>query len=113
VQFGRPIGVNQAIKHRCADMAVAAEAALSQTLFGAVALTAGRADREFQVLAGKIIASRAAIDGAAANIQIHGGMGFTYEHDAHLYLKRAHVLDLLFGRRADDLAALLAHEAAQ
>jgi alkylation response protein AidB-like acyl-CoA dehydrogenase len=113
VQFGRPIGVNQAIKHRCADMAVAAEAALSQTLFGAVALASDRADREFQVLAAKIVAARAAIDGAAANIQIHGGMGFTYEHDAHLYLKRAHVLDLLFGRTADHLAALLRQEPAQ
>ncbi|WP_409330849.1 acyl-CoA dehydrogenase family protein [Trujillonella humicola] len=113
VQFGRPIGVNQAIKHRCADMAVAAEAALSQTAFGAVALDSGRADREFQVLAAKIVAARAAIDGAAANIQIHGGMGFTYEHDAHLYLKRAHVLDLLFGRPADHLAALLQQEPAQ
>ena len=113
VQFGRPIGVNQAIKHRCADLAVAAEAALSQTLFGAVALDSDRADREFQVLAAKIVAARAAVDGAAANIQIHGGMGFTYEHDAHLYLKRAHVLDLLFGRTADHLAALLRQEPAQ
>ena len=113
VQFGRPIGVNQAIKHRCADMAVAAEAALSQTLFAAVALESGRPDAEFQVLAAKIIAGRSALSGAAANIQIHGGMGFTYEHDAHLYLKRAHVLDLLIGRSADTLGRLLAQEAAQ
>jgi alkylation response protein AidB-like acyl-CoA dehydrogenase len=113
VQFGRPIGVNQAIKHRCADMAVAAEAALSQTLFAAIGLSSGRTDGEFQVLAAKIVTGRAAIDSAAANIQIHGGMGFTYEHDSHLYLKRAHVLDLLFGRRADNLSRLLAQEVAQ
>ncbi|MCU1615639.1 MAG: putative Acyl-CoA dehydrogenase [Frankiales bacterium] len=113
VQFGRPIGVNQAIKHRCADMAVAAEAALSQTMFGAVALQSGRADREFQVLAARIVSSRAALDGASANIQIHGGMGYTYEHDAHLYLKRAQVLDHLFLQRTDALGGLLAQAAAQ
>jgi alkylation response protein AidB-like acyl-CoA dehydrogenase len=113
VQFGRPIGVNQAIKHSCADMAVAAEAALSQMLFAAVSLDSGRSDLEYQVLAARIVASRAAINSAAANIQIHGGMGFTYEHDAHLYLKRAHVLDLLFGRTTGHLGQLLAQGAAQ
>ncbi|MCW2912400.1 MAG: putative Acyl-CoA dehydrogenase [Actinomycetia bacterium] len=106
-QFGRPIGVNQAIKHACADMAVAAEAALSQTLFAAVGLRSGHSDAEFQVLAAKVVAGRAAIDGAAANIQIHGGMGYTYEHDAHLYLERAHVFHELLGRSADHLGRLL------
>jgi alkylation response protein AidB-like acyl-CoA dehydrogenase len=113
VQFGRPIGVNQAIKHRCADMAVAAEAALQQTVFAAVSLVAGRPDAEFQVLAAKVVAGRAAIRSAAECIQVHGGMGYTYEHDAHLFLKRAHVLDQLMGSAVDHLAPLLAQEAAQ
>ncbi|MDN5913934.1 MAG: acyl-CoA dehydrogenase family protein [Pseudonocardia sp.] len=113
IQFGRPIGVNQAIKHRCADMAVSAEAALQQTLFAAVSLRSGRADAEFQVRAAKVVAGRAAITNAAETIQVHGGMGYTYEHDAHLYLKRAHVLDQLFGSRTAQLAPLLAQEAAQ
>jgi alkylation response protein AidB-like acyl-CoA dehydrogenase len=113
VQFGRPIGVNQAVKHACADMAVAAEAALSQVLFAAVSLGSGRPDAEFQVLATKAVAGRAARRNGAANIQIHGGMGYTYEHDAHLYMKRAHVLDEQFGRTGAHLGRLLQLEAAQ
>jgi hypothetical protein len=112
-QFGRPIGVNQAIKHACADMAVAAEAALSQTLFAAIGLRSAHRDAEFQVLAAKVVAGRAALDGAAANIQIHGGMGYTYEHDAHLFLKRAHVFHELLGRSTDHLGRLLVQGAAQ
>ncbi|MBX6391162.1 MAG: acyl-CoA/acyl-ACP dehydrogenase [Frankia sp.] len=113
VQFGRPIGVNQAIKHACADMAVRAEAALSQLLFAAVCVQTARADAEFQALAAKIIADRYAIENAAANIQVHGGMGYTFDHDAHLYLKRAHVLDHVFGEPTDHLARLVAQPAAQ
>jgi alkylation response protein AidB-like acyl-CoA dehydrogenase len=113
VQFGRPIGVNQAVKHACVDMAVAAEAALEQTLFGAISLRSGRADAEFQVLAAKVVAGQAAIGNAAACIQVHGGMGYTDEHNAHLYLKRAHVLDHFFGTSRDSLAGLLAAEPAQ
>jgi alkylation response protein AidB-like acyl-CoA dehydrogenase len=113
VQFGRPIGVNQAIKHACVDMAVAAEAALEQTLFAAISLRSGRPDAEFQVLAANVVAGRAAIDNAAAGIQVHGGMGYTDEHHAHLYLKRAHVLDQFFGTSRDSLGALLAAAAAQ
>ncbi|MFJ8019411.1 acyl-CoA dehydrogenase family protein [Streptomyces sp. NPDC096311] len=112
VQFGRAIGVNQAIKHACADMAVAAEAAWQQTVFAAVSLSSALPDAEFQVLAAKTVAGRAAIDGAEANIQIHGGMGFTDEHDAHLYLKRARVLDQFFGSPRDHLKELLAQEVA-
>ncbi|MCW2897800.1 MAG: putative Acyl-CoA dehydrogenase [Streptosporangiaceae bacterium] len=113
VQFGRPIGVNQAIKHACVDMAVAAEAAWEQTLFAAISLRSGRGDAEFQVLAANVVAGRAALDNAAASIQVHGGMGYTYEHDAHLYLKRAHVVEQFFGSTRDQLGGLLGQEAAQ
>lgn len=113
VQFGRPIGVNQAIKHACADMAVAADAAMSQTVFAAVCLQSGRADARFHALAAKVVASRAAVDSAGVNIQVHGGMGYTYEHNAHLFLKRAHVLRHLFGEPTDVLAELLEQGAPQ
>jgi alkylation response protein AidB-like acyl-CoA dehydrogenase len=108
VQFGRPIGVNQAIKHACVDMAVAAEAALEQTLFGAICLRSGRDDAEFQVMAAKVVSGRAAVGNAAHCIQVHGGMGYTDEHNAHLYLKRAHVLDQFFGSSRESLAGVLA-----
>jgi alkylation response protein AidB-like acyl-CoA dehydrogenase len=113
VQFGRPIGVNQAIKHACVDMAVGTEAALQQTLFGAISLRSGRADAEFQVMAAKVISGRSAVDNAAHCIQVHGGMGYTDEHNAHLYLKRAHVLDHFFGDSRTSLSALLAAGPAQ
>lgn len=97
VQFGRLIGTNQAIKHRCADMAVSAEAAASLLHFAALAMRDGRGDADFQVAAAKRIATAAALDNARANVQIHGAMGYTWEHDAHLLLTRAHVLNQLFG----------------
>src|SRR6202044_774256 len=112
VQFGRPIGVNQAIKHACVDMAVATEGALQQPLFGAISRRAGRADAEFQVRAAKVVSGRAAVDNAAHCIQVHGGMGYTDEHNAHLYLKWAHVLDHFFGWSRMSLAAVLASEPA-
>lgn len=107
VQFDRPIGVNQAVKHKCADMAVAADAALQQTLFAAVTVSDRHSDAEMQTRAAKFIAGRAAIENAATGIHLHGGMGFTYEHDIHLYLERAHVLDQLFGSGADQLGPIL------
>ncbi|MFF3574828.1 acyl-CoA dehydrogenase family protein [Nocardia jiangxiensis] len=113
IQFGKPIGVNQAIKHVCADMAVAADAAMSQTLFAAIALHSGRVDSMFQILSAKSVATRAAIDNAAHGIQVHGGMGYTYEHNAHLVLKRAHVYAHLFGEPTEVLAQLLGEGAAQ
>ncbi|MFF5010477.1 acyl-CoA dehydrogenase family protein [Streptomyces phaeochromogenes] len=113
VQFGKPIGVNQAVKHACVDMAVRAEAAMVQTLFAAVSVGSAHPDARFQLLAAKSVAGRAAIANGAACIQLHGGMGFTDEHDAHLYLKRAHVLNHLLAEPTDVLAELLAQGAAQ
>lgn len=95
VQFGRPIGVNQAVKHRCADMAVRAEAARAQLLFAALALAEDRPDAEFHAAAALTVSADAALSNTSENIQIHGGMGYTHEHDAQLYAKRARVLDQL------------------
>jgi alkylation response protein AidB-like acyl-CoA dehydrogenase len=112
-QFGKPIGVNQAIKHACVNMEIAAEAAQAQTLFAAIALASGRADALLQVLSAATVAGSAAVDNAAAGIQVFGGMGYTFENDMHLYLKRAHVFRHLFGEPTDVLAELLAQDRAQ
>jgi alkylation response protein AidB-like acyl-CoA dehydrogenase len=97
VQFGRPIGAFQAIKHRCADTALAAELCWSQLLYAAEALQSGAADRQFHVLAAKLLAGDEALKAVRFNIQAHGGMGFTDDVNAHRLLKRAHVLHQLFG----------------
>ncbi|MBB2773170.1 UNVERIFIED_ORG: alkylation response protein AidB-like acyl-CoA dehydrogenase [Mycolicibacterium obuense] len=112
-QFGKPIGVHQAIKHSCVDMEIAAEAAQAQTLFAAITLASGRADALLQVLSAATVAGSAAVDNAAAGIQVFGGMGYTFENDMHLYLKRAHVFRHLFGEPTDVLAELLVQDRAQ
>ena len=96
-QFGKPIGSFQAIKHICADMAIRTEAAQSQALFAALVFAEDRPDQVFQVVSSKIVATDTATKNAAANIQVHGAFGFTAEANAHHYLKRSHVADLLWG----------------
>jgi len=89
VQFGRPIGSFQAIKHKCADMLLEVESAKSAAYYAAWA--AAEDNEELPVVASlaKAYCSDAYFHCAAENIQIHGGIGFTWEHDAHLYFKRA------------------------
>jgi alkylation response protein AidB-like acyl-CoA dehydrogenase len=112
-QFGKPIGVHQAVKHACVDMEIAAEAAQAQTLFAAIALQSGRSDALLQVLAAATVAGSAAVDNAAAGIHVFGGMGYTFENDMHMYLKRAHVFRHLIAEPTDVLAELLAQDRAQ
>jgi alkylation response protein AidB-like acyl-CoA dehydrogenase len=107
-QFGRPIGSFQAIKHRCADMAVRAEAARSLVTWAAVAARDGEADAEVQARGAKVLALGAALANTTDNVQNHGGMGYTWEGDAHLYLKRARLLEHTFGTRLAHLDALAA-----
>jgi alkylation response protein AidB-like acyl-CoA dehydrogenase len=107
VQFGQPIGAYQAVKHSCADMAIRAEAAASELFFAALAFEGARTDAAFQVSAAKVVAADAARCNAAANVQIHGGMGFTFEQDAHLYVKRSHVLEHAFGSSTYHLSRVL------
>lgn len=107
VQFGKPIGVHQAIKHPCADAALRAEAAFAQTAFAALAHDEARGDADFHAVSAKLVAADAALQNAATAIQVLGGMGFTYEHDANLYAKRAYVLSQIFGSTRDLLARLL------
>jgi alkylation response protein AidB-like acyl-CoA dehydrogenase len=113
VQFGKPIGVNQAIKHACVNMEIGAQAAAAQTLFAALALESGQADALRQLLSAMAVSGSAAVDNAAAGIQVFGGMGYTFDSDMHLYLKRAHVFRHLLIEPADVLAELLAQERAQ
>lgn len=97
VQFDKPIGVNQAIKHPCADMAVQAQLAYAQVLFAALATDEGRPDAELQALSARSTAAHAAELATAATLQILGGMGFTHEHDVHLFVKRAALLGHTLG----------------
>jgi alkylation response protein AidB-like acyl-CoA dehydrogenase len=107
-QFGKPIGTFQAIKHRCADMAVRTEVARAVVTYAAVAVAEGEPDADFHVHSAKALAGTAAIQNATDNVQNHGGMGYTWESDAHLYLKRARVLEHTCGSRVTHLDALSA-----
>ncbi|MHB8681135.1 MAG: acyl-CoA dehydrogenase family protein [Acidimicrobiales bacterium] len=97
IQFGRPIGSFQAIKHKCADMLLEVESAKSAAYYAGWA--AAEESDELPVVASlaKSYCSEAYFHAAAENIQIHGGIGFTWEHDAHLYFKRAKSSELLLG----------------
>jgi alkylation response protein AidB-like acyl-CoA dehydrogenase len=105
-QFGRPIGSFQAVKHRCADMAVRAEVARSVTTFAAVAVRDDEPEASRHAHGAKALATSAALANASDNVQNHGGMGYTWEADAHLYLKRAWLLEQTFGSRTAHLDAL-------
>jgi alkylation response protein AidB-like acyl-CoA dehydrogenase len=97
VQFGRPIGSFQAIKHKCADMLLEVESAKSAAYYAGWA--AAEDSDELPVVASlaKAYCSDAYFHAAAENIQIHGGIGFTWEHPAHLYFKRAKSSELYLG----------------
>jgi alkylation response protein AidB-like acyl-CoA dehydrogenase len=96
-QFGRPIGSFQAVKHKCADMLVRVE--LAEATAREAARLADEGDAGFPVAAAAahICGSQAYMFAAAENIQVHGGIGFTWEHPAHLYFRRAKSSELLFG----------------
>jgi alkylation response protein AidB-like acyl-CoA dehydrogenase len=89
VQFGKPIGVNQAIKHKCADMLFEVESARSITYYAAWAAREDNAEAPVSAAMAKAYVSDAYRHASAENIQIHGGVGFTWEYDCHLYFKRA------------------------
>ncbi len=106
VQFGRPIGSFQAIKHRCADMLVDVESARSVVYHGLWTAAHDPAGLPVAASLARSIVSDAYQRVASHNIQIHGGIGFTWEHCAHLYLKRAKSSQLLFGSPARHRARL-------
>jgi alkylation response protein AidB-like acyl-CoA dehydrogenase len=96
-QFGRPIGSFQAIKHKCADMLTMIESARSAAFYASALAGQGESDLEEAAAAAKAFCSDTLFHCAAENIQIHGGIGFTWEHPAHMYFKRAKASEILLG----------------
>jgi alkylation response protein AidB-like acyl-CoA dehydrogenase len=97
IQFGRPIGSFQAIKHKCADMLLEVESAKSAAYYAGWAAAEDSDELPAVASLAKSYCSEAYFHSAAENIQIHGGIGFTWEHPAHLYFKRAKSSELLLG----------------
>jgi alkylation response protein AidB-like acyl-CoA dehydrogenase len=97
VAFGKPIGSYQGVKHKCSDMLVEIENAKSLIYYAAWAVDEGEAEAPLAVSMAKAAASDASRKVAAAGIQLHGGIGMTWEHDLHLYLKRAKACEVAFG----------------
>jgi alkylation response protein AidB-like acyl-CoA dehydrogenase len=97
VQFGRPIGSLQAIKHKCANVLMEVEAARSAAYHAAFCAAAGGEGLRAAASMAKSWCSETCFHAASENIQVHGGIGFTWEHPAHLYLKRAKSSSLLLG----------------
>ena len=109
VQFGRPIGSFQAIKHKCADLLCEVESARSAAYYAGRAAAEDSEELPVAAHLAKSYCSEAYFHAAAENVQIHGGIGFTWEHDAHLYLKRAKSSELLFGDPASHRELLARH----
>jgi alkylation response protein AidB-like acyl-CoA dehydrogenase len=110
VQFGQPIGRFQAIKHRIVDMYVDVESARSLSYYAAWAVEEGAPDRTVAVSNAKAFVSEAYVRVANANIQNHGGMGFTWDADPHLYAKRAKAWAHYGGSPAEHLERVAAAE---
>ena len=100
MQFGRPIGSFQAIKHKCADMLLEVEHAKSAAYYAAAAIDADDARIPALAALAKATAAEAYVHAATECIQIHGGIGFTWDHDTHLWFKRAKSSEMLFGSPA-------------
>ena len=115
VQFGRPIGSFQAYKHRLADMVVAIEQARSAVYWAACAHDEAAPDAVLALHAAKSFCADTCFKCAGDMIQLHGGIGFTWEHDAHLFFKRARSIQTMFGNGAwhrEQVAGLILGEAA-
>jgi alkylation response protein AidB-like acyl-CoA dehydrogenase len=99
-QFGRPIGSFQAVQHQCADMVLMTESARSATYYAAWALSAGDPSATIAVSVAKAYCSDAYREVGNRGVQVHGGIGFTWEHDLHLYCKRSKACEVMFGDAA-------------
>ena len=96
-QFGRPIGSFQAVQHQCADMLLMTESARSATYYAAWAVTEGVANAGTAVSIAKAYCSDAFREVGNRGVQVHGGIGFTWEHDLQLYYKRSKAAETMFG----------------
>jgi alkylation response protein AidB-like acyl-CoA dehydrogenase len=108
-QFDQPIGTFQAIQHKCADMMVAVESARSATWYAAWALDSEAEEARLAAHTAKALATDTLSLCAGESIQIHGGIGFTWEHEAHLYFKRARASLELLGTPRSHRAAVAEH----
>ncbi|MFC6065310.1 acyl-CoA dehydrogenase family protein [Streptomyces ochraceiscleroticus] len=109
-QFGRPIGSFQAVKHRLADVLVAVEAARSASAYATACVAAAPAQLPVAASAAAAVCSETFRLATAEYVQLHGGIGFTWEHPAHLYVRRARSSAVLFGtadRHRDRIAGLI------
>jgi len=105
-QFARPIGSFQALKHRLAEEWVAVTQARAAARYAAACLATGDPDAKVAVALAKAYCSQTAVLAAQETVQLHGGIGFTWEHPAHLYLKRAKADSIAFGTADAHRAAL-------
>jgi alkylation response protein AidB-like acyl-CoA dehydrogenase len=105
-QFARPVGSFQALKHRLADVWVAVSQARAASRYAAACLASGHPDAKVAVAMAKAYCSEVAVLAAQECVQLHGGIGFTWEHPAHLYLKRAKADSIAFGTPDAHRAAL-------
>ena len=112
VQFGKPIGAYQAIKHRCADMKVSADGAAAQTAYAAICVRDGLEGAATEAAIAKYVADEAARRNAEGAVQIHGAMGFTSEALPHRYVYRAHVLARCLASRPQLLDRIVPRESA-
>src|SRR5919201_2194159 len=116
-QFGQPIGMFQAIKHMCAEMLLEVENAHAAVYYAAWALDAGSPDAALAASAAKAYVGEAARKVCGSAVQVHGGIGFTWEYDLHLYFKRAKHFEPLYGdadfHREQALRSMLERAAAE
>ncbi len=105
-QFARPVGSFQALKHRLADVWVAVSQARAASRYAAACLASANPDARVAVALAKAYCSQTAVLAAQECVQLHGGIGFTWEHPAHLYLKRAKADSIAFGTPDAHRAAL-------
>jgi alkylation response protein AidB-like acyl-CoA dehydrogenase len=108
VQFGRPIGSFQAVKHRCADMLVDVEGMRSTVYWAAWCIGAGDPEASIAASTAKTWCSDASKRVMSSALQVHGGIGFTWEHDLHFFMKRAQLDQLAFGDASSHRARLTA-----
>lgn len=110
VQFGRPIGSFQAVKHRCADMLVDVECMRSGTYYASWCVGSATPEASLAASSAKAWCSEAGRRVCASGLQVHGGIGFTWDHDLHIFMKRSQLDEWSFGTAAfhlDRVAALL------
>ena len=107
-QFGRPLGSFQSVKHKVADMLTTLKGARAATYYAAMALDAGVADATVAASVAKAFTAEGVAALAGEALQTHGGIGFTWEHDLHLYLRRVKVNEMLYGAPAEHYERIVA-----